>query len=438
VKSTKSQVSHVSIEIRQIDPKRDSFDRETVETWYDYYAGYSSKFAASIIENAELNRKAIILDPWNGSGTTTFVARQLGYDAIGIDINPVAILISSAKMALYAEVIHIFGLVKRIIKESHTKKKSIIIVEDSLNDWLKSSIVVEYRSIEHLILANLATTKNGQVLSPKNSQLPPLASFLILALMRAARDLASIKETSNPTWVTPSDENDEKSGKISDLWIYYINQMAKDIKENHYPSVKNTKLILSDSRKLPIKDSKVDFILTSPPYCTRIDYAVNTSFELAALNSHNNDEEFKDFRRTMMGAPLVRRKEIFPPQNNWADGVKKVLSEIQSHKSKASESYYYKTYWDYFDDTNKSLQEIFRCLKKNTKAVFVIQGSFYKEIYIDLPSLYREMGERIGFTTSMLNSIPVAHSLSQINVRSAKYRSLSDLHTESIILMEKK
>ncbi|MEN0068403.1 MAG: DNA methyltransferase [Myxococcota bacterium] len=40
---------------------------------------------------------AIVLDPWNGSGTTSLVASALGGKSIGVDLNPFASLIAAAK-----------------------------------------------------------------------------------------------------------------------------------------------------------------------------------------------------------------------------------------------------------------------------------------------------------------------------------------------------
>jgi len=41
--------------------------------------------------------KGIVFDPFCGRGTTLFAARVLGYEAVGIDCNPVAVAISQAK-----------------------------------------------------------------------------------------------------------------------------------------------------------------------------------------------------------------------------------------------------------------------------------------------------------------------------------------------------
>ena len=41
-----------------------------------------------------------VLDPWNGTGTTTQVACEKGISSVGVDINPVANLIAKSKVNL--------------------------------------------------------------------------------------------------------------------------------------------------------------------------------------------------------------------------------------------------------------------------------------------------------------------------------------------------
>jgi hypothetical protein len=57
---------------------------------------------------------------------------------------------------------------------------------------------------------------------------------------------------------------------------------------------------VASSESLPIGDKSVDFILTSPPYCTRIDYAVATMPELALIGYKLNSD-FKSLRKQLIG-----------------------------------------------------------------------------------------------------------------------------------------
>src|SRR5690625_7553408 len=65
---------------------------------------------------------------------------------------------------------------------------------------------------------------------------------------------------------------------------------------------------ITSSHNLPLPDHTIDCIITSPPYCTRIDYPIMTRLELAFL--YITDEEFTWLRRQMIGSPLMNSGEI--------------------------------------------------------------------------------------------------------------------------------
>ena len=54
---------------------------------------------------------------------------------------------------------------------------------------------------------------------------------------------------------------------------------------------------------MPIKEQSVSHILSSPPYCTRIDYAVATALELGLLGYTRT--EFNSLRLSLLGSPLT-------------------------------------------------------------------------------------------------------------------------------------
>jgi hypothetical protein len=65
--------------------------------WYYYKEGFSPKFVEKAIEHAGIDKKDLIIDPFNGSGTTTLSSALLGYNSIGIEVNPFTSFLSSVK-----------------------------------------------------------------------------------------------------------------------------------------------------------------------------------------------------------------------------------------------------------------------------------------------------------------------------------------------------
>ena len=69
------------------------------KTAINYYAGFSEAFVDYAIKNSALKEGSLILDPWNGSGTTTAVATRKNLNSIGLDINPATLLYAYARLA---------------------------------------------------------------------------------------------------------------------------------------------------------------------------------------------------------------------------------------------------------------------------------------------------------------------------------------------------
>lgn len=82
-------------------PKQRQKDRRGWSGLFPYYAGYPATFAEKIIESASLARDAVILDPWNGSGTTGLAASRNNLKSVGCDINPVMNIVANARVRIH-------------------------------------------------------------------------------------------------------------------------------------------------------------------------------------------------------------------------------------------------------------------------------------------------------------------------------------------------
>jgi len=65
------------------NPKRGKESHTGRASWYEYYAGFSPTFVQDALQYAAPKPWARILDPWNGSGTTTEIVASLGFEALG-------------------------------------------------------------------------------------------------------------------------------------------------------------------------------------------------------------------------------------------------------------------------------------------------------------------------------------------------------------------
>ena len=66
--------------------------------WYYYKEGFSPLLVEQAIQEVGIRKDDIIIDPFNGSGTTTLTASLNGYKSYGLEVNPFTSFLSKAKI----------------------------------------------------------------------------------------------------------------------------------------------------------------------------------------------------------------------------------------------------------------------------------------------------------------------------------------------------
>lgn len=86
-----------------------------------YFTMFPLDFPLSLLQE-RAKRGERVLDPFCGRGTTNFAARLLGLDSLGVDVNPVAVAITAAKL-VSPTVEEILAEAKRILARPAPKDK---------------------------------------------------------------------------------------------------------------------------------------------------------------------------------------------------------------------------------------------------------------------------------------------------------------------------
>src|ERR1700678_3726619 len=103
--------------------------------WYRYYAGFSERFARTALESARLSAEDWVLDPWNGSGTTTATAAALGLNVLGYDLNSVMVLVAKARCLYAGENSSLCPLASEVLRQA--RKSFDPGHDDPLSVWLR-------------------------------------------------------------------------------------------------------------------------------------------------------------------------------------------------------------------------------------------------------------------------------------------------------------
>lgn len=410
---------------------------------FPYYAGFSGSFVRQLIASLQLKSDSIILDPWNGSGTTTKSALDLGFRAIGIDLNPAMVVVAKASLISDSDHKKVFSILKKILDRlSHSETVAIKRSDDPLETWLQPSSASYIRFLEYEINKILISPKNYRPLNNQKNldSLSPIAAFFYVCLFKVTRKLLSDFVASNPTWIkNPKSKHQRKRPSrsfIANLFAQEVSSISSlsEINDSKHVNYRNhINLNIGNAESLSLASDSIDLIISSPPYCTRIDYAVSTSFELAVLGFSR--EEFIDLRRKLTGTSTVQKFNI-DADSAWGPTCLDFLKNLQAHPSVASHGYYYKNHAQYFKSLSLSVAELSRVLKSSGLCFLVIQDSYYKDIYNDLPLIITEMASNAGLTLIRREDFKTSSSMAQVNAKSKRYLS-SRIAIESVLIFKK-
>jgi len=399
-------------------------------TWYRYYAGYPVDFVDDILAQLAPKRggSATVLDPWNGSGTTTMVASERGYTALGLDVNPALVVIARAR-SLGREV---FDSLESITKDLEDKAADAdcaeLLDDDPLLRWFVPAAAKRLRGLERSV-SKLLVDHDISVPLSHNAALEgvsSLASFFYVALFDVVRSALRPYVGSNPTWITePADATERVTLSGIDSQFVAAAKRLHAYLDSRPVGLANgdsqtPTISVGSSRKLPSKDSTVDVVVASPPYCTRIDYVMATLPELAVLGF--SPEQLRSLRDTMIGTPTMTGVELTADES-WGSVTNDFLRTVAKHPSKASGGYYSKYFLQYFHAMWESLTELKRVTKSDGTVVLVVQDSYYKDIHIELASALTDMGTHLGWTSAERTNCEAPRTMAMVNPGARKYRS---------------
>lgn len=365
-----------------------------LDSLFPYYAGFSQEFVAAILEPT-LRRAAapLVLDPWNGSGTTTAVATRHGYKSVGVDLNPFAAHLARAKQVTLRQLKYARRRTSALADEMPSQLAAK--PGDPLRDWLPPEVAGAAR----YVIDRLARRRTSNT-----------DSLLVLALARACRRLARAKRRANPTWARPTTLVHSTPTQLLTAWIESVEASIAAVEANPAPpgSTSLSSISSGDARALRIATDTVDLVITSPPYCTRIDYAVQCRLELALLDIGSRERRFASLRRNMMGTTSLRPVRDNQTLSELPKGVSHLLGQVRTHASHRAAEYYYPWLAQYWTDARRSLAEVCRVLKPKAPAYLVLQNSYFKDVEIDLATLYLELAASLGMLGNIVAREPVA------------------------------
>lgn len=361
----------------QVDDQWAFSESRSIQSWTHGYHRYPAKFIPQLVKKLVENFAQpgyVIADPFAGCGTTLVECKVHGYQSIGVDINPVAGLITKAKITpidpdvLKTQIATILPVLSK--KEFYTP--DILPVNDRLDYWFSAETKQQVFKIYSHILE--------------------ISSFEVKIFFLTA--LSNILKTSS-RWLQDStkpqiDKNKNTTDPLA-LFISQIRMMEKRnadfykyLSKNGYLDLK-CEIMLADARDTGLKDDSIDLIITSPPYVTSYEYA-----DIHQLTGYwfRYFEDIKPFRKKFIGT-FYSNNEVLSVQSEI--GMSIITSLLEKNKRIAKEVA------NYFNDMQSVIKEMRRILKPDSRACIVIGNNKLRGINIETAQILGEYLVKEGF-----------------------------------------
>jgi hypothetical protein len=147
----------------------------------------------------------LVVDPMNGSGTTTVAAQKSGADSIGIELNPAVAMMSRAKDSSLYGMCDWEELLGRVVQKAQTVANHL---QETGVEWVHPAHLADLRRIQRAIDACVNESGRGIDVRLKSAIKPaiPFSSvsprdLLNAALLRTVRQFSRARESKNPTWL---------------------------------------------------------------------------------------------------------------------------------------------------------------------------------------------------------------------------------------------
>jgi DNA modification methylase len=411
----------------KIDPSWSFSDKTRKDTAYitHGYHRYPAKFIPQVVSRlVERYTKLgdLVVDPFGGCGTTLVESKVMGRSSVAVDINPVAVLITKAKITPInpVKIEKEFEDIKKRLEVYSEKTKVKAPEHERIDYWFKPE---EKRRLA-FIFAEISRIKDQDV-----------QDFFFCGFSNILKNCSIWLQKSNK----PTRDFEKKPSEPVKTFLKQIKMMLRGnerlfemLSERKYLKVPS-KVVCTDARTIPTKDNSVSLIVTSPPYVTSYEYA--DLHQLTALWLEYT-KDISDFRKRFIGTSYHSKKNLIL-NSSIAENIRKELLGIDRKTAEEVSTY--------FSEMNQVFTEMKRMLKKGGKTCIVVGNTSLQGVKILNAEVFVEQLQNLGLKVADIikREIPSKNLPSVRDKKTGKFASITDKNkvsaypTEYILVMEK-
>ncbi len=340
-------------------------------------------------------QKLRVLDPMMGSGTALAVARSEGHSAIGIDIDPLAVLTAGVwtstivPKAVRARALKVLDRARARSKKLKRSQAYPYRADESTRKFVR----YWFDSSSRRQLAALAQAIRCIRDKKKRNALWCAFSRLIIT-KQAGASLAMDLSHSRPHRAFETAPT-----KPFDKFLSSVEHVIKNCvtlnAPNRGPAVR---VLKGDARRTRLVASSIDLVLTSPPYLNAIDYMRCSKFTLVWMG--HSIEELSDLRSKSIGAEVGQRESPL-----YATKIieKLNLTRRLSPRHKAILT-------RFIHDMHCAITETSRVLVPGGRAVYVVGENTIRGVFIRNADIISDLARIVGLKLRKRKSRRLTHN----------------------------
>ncbi len=389
------------------------------------YHRYPAKFVPQIVKKlieTYTTPEDRVADVFAGCGTTLVEAKVHGRESVGVDINPVAQLITQAKIQaiepeFLQEQINLF-LAAKITFD--TAQVYAAVQHDRIDYWFRQQEKNEIAFLYRLILQ----VQNTEV-----------KTFLLCALSNILKNCSRWLQRGTKPQIDPK-KTIASPLKAIELQLKKMaaknKEYYKELEKSNYLMV-SCAITLADARQTNINANSIGAIITSPPYVTSYEYA-----DIHQLTGYWYEyiSDISDFRKKFIGTFYSNNKEL-TTESFLASAIVSELKKVDGRLAGEVANYFNSMY-----DVAKEMQRI---LKPAGVACLVVGNTTMKNVRIKSAEVFAEILLLLGFDIENIIKREIPHKINPTirDVNSGKFTKMSSdnkklIYPEELIIVARK
>lgn len=350
---------------------------------------FPARMAASIpwgeLNPEDAGEQLTVLDPMAGSGTSIVVARARGHYAIGIDADPLAVLISKVWSTDVPSDKVVLARAEALLDEADWRQVRQgeaypIDADDETKEFVRYWFDVDSRR-QLAALSRRISRMQDETLR----HLFWCALSRLIIVKQSGVSLAMDVAHSRPHRVYDKAPLSPMKGFLPALKRILA---AAPFRTGEAEGKPEALVRLGDARDMPVDDRSIDTLITSPPYLNAIDYL--RGHKLSLVWMRHSVEELRDIRSSSIGRERASDKAA---DEEIKDAVRASVADAKKLPNALRNMF-----TGYLQDMRQVLTETARVLKKTGRAVFVVGDCTTHGFNVRNSAAIEYLAKQVGLT----------------------------------------